>query len=56
MKCLHCNGTGEVKAGALFTGLTSTCTRCGFQALGMTQVRQFEARGNLCRECSGDFS
>lgn len=54
--CKHCNGTGKVKQGAVFTGVSSSCTRCGFQALGSTQVKQFEKRGNLCRECSGDYS
>lgn len=55
MKCLHCQGTGEVEEGAVFTGQSSSCKKCGFQALGMTQVQQFEKRGNLCRECSGDY-
>ena len=56
MKCLHCNGTGEVEAGALFTGHSSLCKVCGFQALGSTQVKQFQKRGDLCRECSGDYT
>lgn len=56
MKCLHCQGTGEVEEGATFTGQTSSCKKCEFQALGMTQVKQFEQRGNLCRECSGDYN
>ena len=56
MKCLHCNGTGKVKEGAVFTGATTLCKRCGFQALGQTQVKQFEKRGNLCHECSGDYT
>lgn len=54
--CRHCNGTGKVTQGAVFTGASSLCKRCGFQALGSTQVKQFEKRGNLCRECSGDYS
>ena len=56
MKCNHCNGTGEVKEGAKFTGSSSSCKRCGFQALGSTQVKQFEKRGGYCRECSGDYN
>ena len=56
MKCLHCNGTGEVEEGAKFTGTSSLCKACGFQALGSTQVKQFQKRGNLCRECSGDYT
>ena len=56
MKCLHCNGTGQVKEGAKFTGVSSQCKVCGFTALGQTQVKQFQKRGGLCRECSGDDS
>jgi len=56
MKCLHCNGTGQVEEGAVFTGASSQCKVCGFTALGSTQVKQFQKRGNLCRECSGDYS
>lgn len=56
MKCTKCNGTGKVKEGAVFTGVSSSCKVCSFTALGMTQVKQFEKRGNLCRECSGDYS
>ncbi len=56
MKCMHCNGTGQVKEGAKFTGVSSVCKSCGFQALGQTQVKQFQKRGNLCRDCSGDES
>lgn len=55
IKCYKCDGLGRVKAGAVFTGMTSSCKSCGFQALGMTQVRQFEKRGDLCRQCSGDY-
>lgn len=53
--CSHCNGTGKVTKGASFTGATSSCKVCGFQALGSTQVKQFQKRGDLCRECSGDY-
>ncbi len=49
--CTHCNGTGKITKGA-----TSSCKVCGFQALGSTQVKQFQKRGDLCRECSGDYS
>ena len=38
-----------------FTGYSTLCKQCGFQALGSTQVKQFQKRGNLCRECSGDW-
>lgn len=55
MKCPRCNGTGQVEAGVKFTGDSTLCKRCGFQALGSTQVKQFEKRGGYCRECSGDF-
>ena len=54
--CRHCNGTGKVATGAIFTGSCSLCKRCGFQAFGSMQVKQFQKRGNLCRECSGDYS
>lgn len=53
--CSKCKGTGKVQKGAVFTGASSNCKQCGFQALGSTQVKQFQKRGNLCRECSGDF-
>ena len=56
IECPRCKGIGEVEQGALFTGVSSICMRCGFQALGSTQVKQFQKRGNLCRECSGDYS
>lgn len=56
MNCPKCKGTGKVRHGVLFTGVSSSCKRCGFQALGSTQVKQFEKRGNLCRECSGDYT
>ena len=57
MKCGKCNGTGQIEyTGSVFTGDSSVCKRCGFQALGSTQVKQFQKRGNLCRECSGDYS
>ena len=57
IKCNKCNGTGQIEySGATFTGDSSQCKRCGFQALGSTQVKQFQKRGNLCRECSGDYS
>ncbi len=55
MKCPRCNGTGNVKEGVNFTGVSSLCKNCSFQALGSTQVKQFEKRGHLCRECSGDY-
>ena len=55
MKCSKCNGTGNVKEGIKFTGISSQCKVCGFTALGQTQVKQFQKRGNLCRECSGDY-
>ena len=54
--CPKCNGVGKIQEGSVFTGASSSCKRCGFQALGSTQVKQFEKRGNLCRECSGDYS
>lgn len=53
--CFKCKGTGKVVKGAEFTGHSSQCKRCGFTALGQTQVKQFQKRGSLCRECSGDF-
>ena len=56
MRCPRCRGTGKIEPGATFTGASSICKQCGFQALGQTQVKQFEKRGNLCRECSGDYS
>lgn len=56
MKCSKCNGTGQVEEGAKFTGDFSFCKNCDFQALGSTQVKQFQKRGNLCRKCSGDYS
>lgn len=56
MKCTKCGGTGEIKEGKKFTGPYSQCKKCGFQALGSTQVKQFEKRGGYCRECSGDYS
>ena len=56
IKCTKCNGTGKVKEGAKFTGFSSLCKKCGFQALGSTQVKQFQKRGNLCRSCSGDHN
>lgn len=52
--CTKCAGTGKITEGAKFTGHSSQCTSCGFVALGATQVKQFQKRGNLCRECSGD--
>jgi len=55
VKCSKCNGTGRVKEGTKFTGYSSRCKACGFNALGKTQVKQFQKRGNLCRECSGDW-
>lgn len=54
--CTRCHGTGKIEQGAVFTGASSQCRVCGFQALGTTQVKQFQKRGNLCRECSGDYS
>ena len=54
--CPKCKGTGKVEEGAIFTGSSSVCKGCGFTALGQTQVRQFEKRGNYCRTCSGDYS
>mgnify|MGYP005646171455 CR=1 FL=1 len=55
IKCHHCSGTGMVAPGAVFTGASTQCKVCGFTALGQTQVKQFQKRGNLCRECSGDY-
>jgi len=55
MKCSRCNGTGKVEEGAVFTGSSTLCKMCGFQALGSTQVKQFEKRGGFCRECSRDY-
>jgi len=55
--CQKCKGQGfhapsqQIESGIL----SSICRRCGFQALGMTQVKQFEKRGGYCRECSGDY-
>jgi hypothetical protein len=54
--CSKCKGTGKVQKGTEFTGYSSQCKQCGFTALGQTQVKQFQKRGNLCRTCSGDFS
>ena len=55
MKCLRCNGTGQVEESVTSGVPTYICKMCGFQALGQTQVKQFEKRGGYCRECSGDF-
>jgi len=56
--CKKCHGQGFHKpAEQIMSGIQSyMCRRCGFQALGMTQVKQFEQRGGYCRECSGDYS
>ena len=55
MKCLRCNGTGQVEEFVKSGVPTYICKMCSFQALGSTQVKQFEKRGGYCRECSGDF-
>ena len=56
--CKNCQGRGFVKPKQFIqSGIQSSlCNLCGFQALGQTQVRQFQKRGNLCRDCSGDYS
>ena len=55
MRCSKCNGTGQVQE-SVKSGVPSyICKMCNFQALGSTQVKQFEKRGGYCRECSGDF-
>ncbi len=55
-QCPRCKGTGKVEEVVLSGIKSSQCKQCGFQALGSTQVKQFEKRGNLCRKCSGDYS
>ena len=55
IECPRCDGTGQVESLVLSGIKSSQCKQCGFQALGSTQVKQFQKRGNLCRECSGDF-
>ena len=56
IKCSRCSGTGMIEQGTVFGGQSSICKMCNFQALGQTQVHQFEKRGGYCRECSGDFN
>jgi len=55
IKCPRCNGTGQVEPMVMSGIKSSQCKQCGFQALGQTQVHQFEKRGGFCRECSGDY-
>lgn len=56
MICPRCKGTGTCEDYVMSGIKSSQCKRCGFQALGSTQVHQFEKRGGFCRECSGDYS
>ena len=54
-KCYRCKGTGELPD-LIKSGVPAyICKICGFEALGKTQVRQFEKRDGYCRECSGDY-
>jgi len=55
IKCPRCNGTGKIEPTEVFGGKSYICKMCGFQALGQTQVHDFEKRGGYCRECSGDY-
>ena len=55
IECPRCRGIGKIEPMVLSGIKSSNCKSCNFQALGSTQVRQFQKRGNLCRECSGDF-
>ena len=51
MKCSRCNGTGEVKEGAKFTGSTTQCKGCGFQAIGKLIVDKLQKNGGYCSDC-----
>lgn len=54
--CPKCKGTGKIQQGIL-SGVSSTqCKSCGFTAIGRTTVERFQKNGNLCSDCSGDYS
>lgn len=56
IKCTRCNGTGQIEEGSTFTGSSTQCKKCGFQAIGKRTVQRFEKNGGLCSDCSGDYS
>ncbi len=55
-KCQRCNGTGQIPEGVLSGVLSTQCKRCGFTAIGKRVVERFQKNGNLCSDCSGDYS
>lgn len=52
IKCARCHGTGEIEL-VKSSIPSSQCKGCKFQALGSTQVKDFQQHQDLCRECRG---